>query len=168
MASNWWMFFVAGLIPLAIGFVWYGNMGFGKKWMNINGFSDEDLEGGNMVLIMGLSYLFSCFIAFTMSGIVVHQTAVFQLMMPEVMVAGSDAQGHFTDLMSQYAGSFRSFKHGALHGVIITIFFVFPLFAINSLFERRGWGYILIHSGYWLVCLALMGGLLCQTLVYAL
>ena len=54
MASNWWMFFVAGLIPLAIGFVWYGNMGFGKKWMNINGFTDEDLEGGNMVLIMGL------------------------------------------------------------------------------------------------------------------
>ena len=168
MADNWWMFFVAALIPLAVGFFWYGNMGFGKKWMSVNGFSDEDLSGGNMGLIFGLSFLFSAFIAFTMSGIVVHQTAVFQLMMPEVMEVGSSAHADYGELMTKYGNNFRDFKHGVIHGVIITLFFVFPLIAINALFERRGWAYIFIHTGYWLVSLSLMGGLLCQTLIYAL
>lgn len=166
MAENWWMFFVAAIIPLAVGFFWYGNMGFGKKWMKVNNFIAEDLEGANMGLIFGLSFLFSAFIAFTLSGIVVHQTAVFQMMMPEVMEAGSAAESQFGELMAQYGGNFRDFKHGALHGAILTVFFVFPLIAINSLFERRGWSYIMIHTGYWLVSLCLMGGLLCQTLVY--
>ncbi len=158
--------FCCSSYPVAVGFLWYGNMGFGKKWMNVNGFIEEDLEGANMGLIFGLSFLFSAFIAFALSGIVVHQTAVFQMMMPEVMEAGSAAEGQFGELMAQYGGNFRDFKHGALHGAIITVFFVFPLIAINALFERRGWGYIMIHTGYWLVSLCLMGGLLCQTLIY--
>ena len=166
MAENWWMFFVAALIPLAVGFFLYGNMGFGKKWMKVNGFIEEDLKKGNMGLIFGLSFLFSAFIAFALSGIVVHQTAVFQMMMPEVMESGSAAEGQFGELMAEYGGNFRDFKHGAVHGAIITVFFVFPLIAINALFERRGWSYIMIHSGYWLVSLGLMGGLLCQTLIY--
>jgi hypothetical protein len=167
MPTNWWLFLVAGIIPLAVGFFWYGNMGFGRKWMKINGFTEESLQGGNMGLMFGLSYLFSVLIAFTLSTLVIHQGGVFATMMPGVMESGSSTQQQFNDLMAQYGSNFRDFKHGALHGALATVFFVFPLFAINSLFERRGWPYIWIHSGYWLVCLTLMGGLLCALLEYA-
>ncbi|MEM1124806.1 MAG: DUF1761 domain-containing protein, partial [Bacteroidota bacterium] len=34
---------------------------------------------------------------------------------------------------------------------------------MNALFERRGWKYIWIHTGYWFITLALIGGLLCAT-----
>ena len=166
MPENWWMFFVVGLIPLIIGGIWYGPL-FGKKWMSINGFTEESLKGANMPLIFGLTFLFSSFVAVALSGIVVHQTNVFQMMMPEVMEVGHAAQQDFTDMMMKYGGNFRDFKHGVLHGVIITIVFALPLIAINALFERRGWTYIMIHTGYWLVCLPIMGGVLCSTLYYA-
>jgi hypothetical protein len=82
------------------------------------------------------------------------------------MESGSAEMIAFNDLMTQYGGNFRTFGHGAGHGVMFTVLFVLPLIAINALFERRGWKYIFIHTGFWLINLALMGGLLCATLVY--
>ena len=120
-----------------------------------------------MPLILGLSYLFSCFIAFMMAGVVIHQGGAFGMMYPEVMESGSATQQHFNELMQQYGENSRSFKHGVIHGVITVLFFVTPIIAINALFERRGWKYILIHTGYWLITLALVGGLICSTLEYA-
>ena len=111
MPTNWWMFLVAALIPMIVGSLWYGKMLFGNKWMKLNGFTEESLQGGNMAVIFGLSYLFSIMIAMTVSGLVIHQTAVFQMMMPDIAESGSAAQQQFNDLMSQYGGNFRDFKH---------------------------------------------------------
>ncbi|MCC5981149.1 MAG: DUF1761 domain-containing protein [Oceanicaulis sp.] len=36
---------------MAVGFVWYGPL-FGKKWMELNGFTPESFEGANMTLTM--------------------------------------------------------------------------------------------------------------------
>ena len=166
MPTNWWMFLVAGAIPMLVGFFWYGNMGFGKKWMSVNGFKEEDLAGANMGMIMGLSYLFCVMLAFFYSSMVIHQTSVYGLGVPEIQEAGSAIQNDFGALLSKYGDRHRTFQHGAAHGLFATIFFVFPLIAINALFERRGWAYIFIHAGYWLVCLVLMGGLLCQTIQF--
>jgi len=167
MPTNWWMFFVAAVVPLLIGFIWYGNLGFGKKWMSINGFVEEDLQGTNMGLILGVSYLFSVMLAFFMSSIVIHQGGIVGLLGPGVFESGSALQQEFNDIMSRHGNSFRTFGHGALHGGFGAVFVVLPLIAINALFERRGWSYIFIHFGYWFVCFLLMGGLLCQTLQYA-
>jgi len=68
---------------------------------------------------------------------------------------------------NKYADVHRTWSHGAVHGVIAAISVALPLIGINSLFERRGWKYIGIHFGYWLLALALMGALLCATLKYA-
>jgi hypothetical protein len=35
------------------------------------------------------------------------------------------------------------------------------MIAINGLFERKSWKYILIHSGYWIVTLTIIGSLIC-------
>ena len=167
MPTNFYMFFVAGLIPLIIGALYYSPMVAGNAWMKTNKFTKESMEGANMPLIMGLSYLFSCFIAFMMAGMVIHQGGAFGMMYPEVMESGSATQQHFNELMQQYGENSRSFKHGVIHGAFTSLLFVTPILAINALFERRGWKYILIHSGYWLITLCLVGGLICSTLEYA-
>lgn len=166
MPTNFYMFFVSALIPLLVGAVYYHPSVFGSAWMKVNKFKEEDLKGANMALIFGLSYLFGIFISMTLSGMVVHQSAFLQAMMPAVAESGSEAQQQYNSLMAQYGGSFRSLGHGALHGAFAAIFFALPLLGINALFERRGWKYILIHTGYWLICFILMGMLLAKTLVY--
>ena len=167
MPINFYMFFVAGLIPLVIGSLYYSPMVAGNAWMKTNNFTKESMEGANMPLILGLSYLFSCFIAFMMANFVIHQGGAFGMMYPEVMDSGSDTQKHFNELMQMYGDNSRTFVHGVIHGALVTLLFVTPIIAINSLFERRGWKYILIHTGYWLISLCLVGGLLCATLNYA-
>lgn len=161
------MFFVAGLIPLIVGSIYYSPMVAGNAWMKSNKFTKESMEGANMPLIMGLTYLFSCFIAFMMAGFVIHQGGTFGMMYPEVLESGSDVQKHFNELMVQYGDNSRSFTHGVIHGIMTSLFFVAPIICINALFERRGWKYMLIHIGYWLISLALIGGLICSTLQYA-
>ena len=167
MPANFWMFFVAGLIPMIVGSIWYSPKVFGTKWMKINGFTEEYLAKGNMAAILGVSYLLSVLMAFALSGMVIHQTNVLQLLYPEVAEAGSAAQATYNEFMSDYGEKHRTAKHGAIHGIIYGIMFVLPLIGINALFERRGWGYILIHLGYWLITLSSMGALLCATLNYS-
>jgi len=166
MPTNFWIFFLTALIPLVVGAIWYNPKVMGNSWMKANGFSEKDLEGGNMLAIFGLSYLFGIFISLGLSGIVIHQPSVYQVMMPDVMEAGSAAEKQFNDLMASFGNRFRDWKHGAIHGIIYTIMLVLPLIAINALFERRGWKYILIHFGYWLITLTIIGAVLCQTLIY--
>lgn len=47
---------------MAVGFVWYGPL-FGKKWMELNGFTRESFEGANMTLTMVKGVLNSVVIA---------------------------------------------------------------------------------------------------------
>lgn len=166
MPTNFWMFFITALIPLFVGAIWYSPKVMGTSWMRVNGFKEEDLQGGNMAVIFGLSYVFGIFISLGLSGIVIHQVSVLQVMMPDVVEAGSAAEQQFNDFMTTYGDNFRDWKHGAIHGIILTILLVLPLLAINALFERRGWKYIMIHFGYWLITLTIIGAVLCQTLVY--
>ena len=167
MPTNFYMWFVAGLIPLVVGALYYNEKTLGATWMKLNGFTAESMKGANMAVIFGATYVFSVFLAMSLTGATIHQGGAFQMMMPDVMESGSAAQKQFNDLMSQYGGNFRTFGHGALHGVLAALMFAMPIIAINALFERRGWKYIFIHTGYWLICLTLMGGLLCATLQYA-
>lgn len=167
MPTNFWMFFVTALIPLLIGSIWYNPKVFGNTWMRVNGFNEEDMAGANMAVIFGFSFLFGVFISAAMSTIVIHQAGVLQVMMPGVAESGSAAQQQFADFMTQYGTAHRSFGHGALHGGFLVVILIFPIIAINALFERRGWKYIWIHTGYWFVSLILIGGVLCQFLQYA-
>ena len=164
--TNFYMYFVAALIPMLVGAVYYHPKVFGNAWMKTNGFTEEQLKKGNMALIFGVSYVLSLLLAMALSGMVIHQGAILQTMMPDVMTSGSKAHQQFNDLMSTYGHNFRTFKHGALHGFLGSVFLVLPLIGINALFERRGWKYIFIHWGYWAICFVLMGGLLCQVLQY--
>lgn len=157
MELNFLAIFVAALTTLVVGFFWYSNMLFGKAWQRESGLTDDKLRGGNLAIIYGLTFVFSFLIAFSMQSITIHQFAA-------VGMVGGDpttAKQSYTDFMNDYGTAFRTFKHGALHGTILAVMFVFPLIAINGMFERKSWKYIFINAGYWVVSLAIMGGIVC-------
>ncbi len=163
MDLNFPIVFAAALIPLLVGFVYYHPKVFGTAWMKAAGMA-EDGPKPNMILVFGLTYLFSVMMGVALIGIVIHQMGLFSSVMdhPDLKDPNSPLNAMLKDFMAKYGNNFRTFKHGALHGTMSAIFFALPVFGINSLFERKGWKYFLINLGYWVIALALMGGVICQ------
>jgi len=160
------VFFACGLIPLVIGFIWYNPKVFGRTWMNAIDKTEKDLEGGNMLVIFGLSYILGVLFAAGISGLTNHQQGLMQLfaMHPDYLTTGTEVGDLYQSVLDKFGNTHRSFGHGALHGVIAAIILVLPPLMINALFERRSWKYIGINFGFWLVCMILIGGVVCQFL----
>ncbi len=57
---------VAALSSFVVGMLWYSPVLFGKAWMAENGFSDEDVQGGNMLRIYGAAFVLALIIAFNL------------------------------------------------------------------------------------------------------
>ena len=160
MKPNFLGILLAALIPMVIGIIWYNPKVFGNAWMKASGMDAEKAKGANMPLILGLSFLFSFFLAFALQFIVIHQSHIYSLLAgePGINEAGSEVNNLLTSLIAKYGDRFRTFKHGALHGTIAGITLALPFIGTNALFERKGFKYIAINAGYWIVSLALMGG----------
>lgn len=164
MEFNFLITALAALIPMVLGFIWYNPKVFGTAWMNACGFTQEDLKGGNMALIFILAYVFSFFLAFILNTFVIHQFGFFSSIMnePGLTEVGTETYQYAQDYMTKYGNNFRTFGHGALHGTMVGLMVVLPVMATNALFERKGFKYMAVNIGYWIVCLALMGGVICQ------
>jgi len=128
--------------------------------MKASGVTDEQVRSGNMAVIFGLAYVLSLIIAFTLSSQVIHQLAAASLVatVDQATAEGQAAVEAFEAFMTQVGTSHRSFGHGFMHGGIAGLLFAGPLFGIIALFERRSFRYVAIHTGYWFLSLALMGG----------
>lgn len=130
---NWLSMAISALIPTLIGFVYYSKPLFGNLWMTSSGMTDEKVKQGNMPLIIGLSVVMSFFLSFFLLN--------------------------FNNGPGQ-EGQYDTFKHGAFHGLIIAIIIVMPIVVSKSLYEQKSWKITLVDIGYWVISLALMGGLL--------
>ncbi|WP_435418458.1 DUF1761 domain-containing protein [Parerythrobacter aurantius] len=62
---------LAALAFFVVGAIWYGVL-FGKAWQRAAGLSDEQVKGGNMALILGLTLAFELLIALVLA----HQFAM--------------------------------------------------------------------------------------------
>lgn len=164
MLPNFVTLFLSALIPLVIGFIWYNPKTFGTAWMKAADMTEEKMQGANMAIIFGLTYIFSVFAAVGLFTAVIHQSHIFSLFQgdPGFMEEGSETMNKIAALMEEHGHKFRTFKHGALHGTIAALFFATPVMTINALFERKGFKYIIINVGYWVVSFLLMGGVICQ------
>ena len=150
---NIYALLVAAVVTLPIGYIWYGML-FEKIWMKETGLTYEKLKGSNIFLMYGLSLFFAFLIAFILQFNVIHQWGAIAL---------TDKLGKlpsYATFMADYGNEFRTFGHGALHGFMMGLFFIFPLIATNALYERKSWKYIFINSGYWTVCMIVMGGII--------
>ena len=157
MEINFLALFVAALSTLAVGFVWYHPKVFGTAWMRETGLTKESMAGSNMAMIFGLAVVYAFFIAFFLQMVTIHQFGALGLI-------GGDpalAKPSYAAFMADYGTAFRTFKHGALHGFITGLFFVLPVIGTNSLFEKRSFKYVMIASGFWIVCCTIMGGIIC-------
>lgn len=168
---NWWLYPVTALIPLMVGAVYYNERVVGGLWMRATGLDAEKLQRGNMAVIFGMAYLFSLLIALVLPYLVIHQTGLNSLLLSAegYREAGSDLtrQVEAFTTATNFSTLHRSFGHGLFHGMLFAIAFVGSILAINALFERRRWNYVLIHVGYWTITLGLMGGVLCAFLELA-
>jgi hypothetical protein len=129
---NWLSLILAAFVPMIMGFIYYHKSLFGQVWMDSIGMTEEKAQEANMPVVFGVSFVMSFLIAFFLMN--------------------------FNNGAGQ-EGEFDTFKHGAAHGVIISFFFVIPIFITNGLFEQKSWKNMLINAGYWLLTLAIMGGI---------
>lgn len=158
--------FTAALIPMVMGFIWYHPKTFGSAWMRLTGMTEEKARQGNMAVKYGLAFLFSFMLSFILNALVVHDSfiegALYYItnrtMVPE---AGSEAAQWLDYYRTNLAASNHIFKHGAFHGFfLIGLFIVLPVFATNAIFEGKGVKYVAINTGYWIVTLSIMGGII--------
>ncbi len=158
MEINFLAIAVASLTTLFVGFIWYHPKVFGTVWMHAAGLTEAQLKKGNVLKILGFTVVLSLLMTVIVMSLVVHQTGAYG------MVGGPEATNvlpSFQLFMDDYGANFRTFKHGALHGLIAGLFFAFPMTAINGLFERRSAKYIFVNSGYWVITLTIMGAIIC-------
>ena len=156
---------VAALVPMVMGFIWYSPKVLGNAWMKAAGITEDKMKGGNMAVVFIVSFVLSFLMAFEMQWWVIHQFHVYS-MMDHYLNAHSpnysaDAVNYVNDMMAKYGNEFRTFKHGALHGTIAGFTFALPILGTNALFERKGFKYIAINCGFWIISMALMGGIVC-------
>ncbi|WP_298140504.1 DUF1761 domain-containing protein [Flavobacterium sp.] len=155
MPFNFYAVLVAAFSSFIVGFIWYNPKVFGTIWMNETGMTEEKAQKGNMAKIFGLTFVFSFMLAFMMPVLVIHQMGVFGL------VGGNETDPLFVSIMETHGDTFRSFKHGAFHGLLTSLFIALPVIATNCLFEQKTFKYVAITAGYWMVVMTIMGAIIC-------
>ena len=162
MNINFLAVLVAALVPMIIGFIWYNPKLLGTAWMKASGITEEKIKTGNMAVIFGVSFLLSFMLSFFFQSMVIHQMHFGSMLFGTTFQdPNTEIGAMFKTIMDQYGTAYRTFKHGAFHGVLSGVFIVTPIIAINALFERKGFKYIAINCGYWIITLMIMGGILC-------
>lgn len=162
ISINFAVVLLSAIIPLLIGFIWYHPKAFGNIWMRETGIVPDENAKKRMPKILLLVFVCSISAAFILQFFVVHQFHFYSMLAndPQLEVNGSEVNAFYTEVINKYGSNFRTFKHGAFHGSFTGLMFVLPVISVNALFEQRSWKYIAIHSGYWIACLGLMGGVI--------
>lgn len=156
MEMNFLAMAVAAFSSLIVGFIWYHPKVFGTAWMQAADLTEEQLKKGNMLKIFGLTLILSFMIATVVQLLTIHQMGAMSLTKGELGELPS-----YKVFMDDYGTAFRTFKHGAFHGLLTGIFFALPIIAITGLFEHKSAKYIFINAGYWIVTITIMSTIIC-------
>lgn len=159
MEINFLAILVAAVVPMVLGFIWYNPKILGTVWAREAEMTEEKMKSGNMLAIFGLSFILSILLAFFTQFLTIHQLGALGMIGGDPLAEG--ILPSYQAFMDDYSSAFRSYKHGALHGLLAGIFLVFPIMATNGMFERRSWKLIFINTGYWTVALTIMGAIVC-------
>jgi len=163
MNVNFPILLLAAIVPLLMGFIWYHPKTFANAWMKEADMTEEKIKSGNMGLIFGVTFVFSILLAFSIQFMVIHQFSLYSLFYGQAIDDPNSEVGiFFKSILERVGNSFRTFKHGMLHGFLGGLFSALPILGINALFERKSFKYIFIHAGYWIITMMLMGGIICQ------
>ncbi len=159
-----WIVFVSALVPLITGAIWYSKFLFGNALArSVNVAPEDAAKMKHSPWVFVLTYVFGVFLSGALMALTIHQIHFLSLVANDktVEVAGSEMNLYAIDYFNRFGSNFRTFKHGAFHGTLAAIMIALPVTAIIAMFEGKGFKYIAIHTGYWIVTLALMGGIVC-------
>lgn len=158
--ANWLILPIAAFCPLIIGYIWYHPSVLGTKLSQITG---EPLLENRSIGKTALIYIFSIALAYILTLMSVHQSAIYQLffMDPELANATSKYNVFINEFMSEYGDRHRSFGHGMVHGAEAGLMFGLSLIGITTLMQNKPLKQVWIHLGFWILCCSLMAGLTC-------
>ena len=157
MKINFIALFIAALSTLVVGYIWYHPRVFGKIWMKEAGVTEQKMKPNAILPLIGISLVYAFLISMVLQFLVIHQFGASSM-------TGGDttkALPSYAAFMNDYGTAFRTFKHGALHGFLASIFMILPIIGTNSLFERKSFKYTLLSSGFWIISFTIMGGIIC-------
>lgn len=117
---NWYIVFITALIPMVVGMVWYNKNVFGTAWMQATGMTVEKAKGANMPLIFGLTYVFGLMISVAMIPMTIHQFHIMSVFEGNEALKdpNSSISLYIKEFLTNYGSNFRTFKHGAFHGLL--------------------------------------------------
>lgn len=124
---NWISFAAAVVAQMLIGYIWFHPAVMGKMHAKANGMEVKDMKPKNAAMAYGTMVLLTIFFTLFLHA--------------NVTGPGQD--------VSPSGHSFATFGHGVFHGILLTIMIIIPLFATPAMFERRGWGWFIVHAGHW-------------------
>ena len=128
---NWLSMVLATLAPLVVGSVFYHPVVFGKALVDL---PDVKADKRKTIFAFAIILVFSFFLSFFLLN--------------------------FNNSGINQEGQFDTFRHGAWHGTFVAITIAAPVILINGFFGKRPWKHTLIHLLFWIITLALMGGML--------
>ncbi|HMC02165.1 MAG TPA: DUF1761 domain-containing protein [Flavobacteriaceae bacterium] len=129
---NWLSLIIAALTPAIVGMIYYHPKLFGNVWMKSIGLSEEDCKKQNKAVMFTVSLIMSFILSFALLN--------------------------FNNSLGQ-EGEFDTFGHGAFHGLVVSIFIIMPVLVTSSMYELKNFKNIAINLVYWIITLALMGGI---------
>ncbi len=131
---NWAAYAVAVVAQMVIGFIWFHPSVMGKMWAKANGISIDDMKPSNPGMTYGLTILY---------------TLLFTMFLT-VNVLGP----------GQEDVKYHTFQHGVAHAVALTLMIMIPVIGTPMLYEKRSWGWFIVHVGYWFLRMAVAMGIL--------
>ena len=158
MLPNPLILLATAFLPFILGFIWFHPKVFGgNTWYNLAKMQGADRSKVSKLNLVS-TLIFNFFISFALYNVVVHQMSIFGLV-------GGDLDnlktGTAAAFLAEYGESYKTFGHGMLHGIFpATAFFVMPILAYVTIFEKKSWRYFFVYLGFWGISLALMGGIL--------
>ncbi len=158
MDINIYSLLLAAFSTLVIGSVWYHPKVFGTIWMRESRTQMDSEKMPSMIGIFITSFVYAFFISFILQFLVIHQFGAYA---STIDITGIDPSV-LENYIAAYGETYRTFKHGALHGFMTGLFLALPLIGNNSLYEKRSFKYVLIVGGYWVISMTIMGGIICS------
>ncbi len=159
MTPNFLILAASAFIPFTLGYFWFSEKLFGGAYWDQIAQVPEEKHGPAKMGLLFSSLILNFFAAFGIYCLTVHASGVFGLMGGDAEAMKVGTAGAF---MAEHGQNFLTFKHGLVHGIQATLVMVLPAYGYVTIFEKKGWNYLLVNLGYWLIALSLMGGVISQ------
>ena len=158
------MVFIAAFVPLIVGQIWYHPKLFGHAWQKSIGLTAEQTKITNVWLQYGVFYMLAVLVSAALLSATIHQMGIVSLFIAfeDFNIIDSENRQAFNNIMDYVGNRHRTFGHGVYHGTFVGVLVALPILATIALFEKKSWAYIWVNALYWIVSMALMGGIISQ------